>query len=52
MKLRYLPTAEPGLRWFRTYYRQNPQLDRAQAVEALRRAEATLSEYPFSGSRY
>jgi hypothetical protein len=52
MKLRYLPTAEPGLRWFRVYYRQNPQLDRAKAVEALRHAEARLADFPFSGSRY
>jgi ParE toxin of type II toxin-antitoxin system, parDE len=52
MRLRYLPTAEPGLRWFRVYYRKNPQLDRANAIDALRRAEAMLVEFPFSGAVY
>ena len=52
MRLRYLPTAEPGLRWFRFYYRKNPQLDRAKAIHALARAEATLVEFPFSGAIY
>jgi hypothetical protein len=52
MRLRYLPTAEPGLRWFRVYYRKNPQLDRAKAIDALRRAEAMLVEFPFSGVVY
>ncbi len=52
MRLRYLPTAEPGLRWFRQYYRKNPQLDRAKAIHALARAEATLVEFPFSGAIY
>jgi hypothetical protein len=50
MKLRYLPTAEPGLRWFRHYYRNNPQLDLAKAINALARAEATLVEFPYSGA--
>jgi hypothetical protein len=52
MRLRYLTTAEPGLRWFRLYYRNNPQLDRSEAIDALRRAGAALVEFPFSGSRY
>lgn len=52
MKLRYLPTAEPGLRWFRVYYRKNPQLDNKTAVDSLRRAETTLAEFPFTGVRY
>ena len=50
--LRYLATAEPGLRWMRTYYRRHPQLDVACAVEALRRAEAVLRAYPEAGHRY
>ena len=52
MKLRYLPTAEPGLHWFRSYYRKNQQLDRAKAIQALATAEAVLVEYPFSGASY
>jgi hypothetical protein len=52
MRLRYLPTAEPGLRWFRQYYRKNPQLNLAKAINSLRRAEAMLAEFPFSGAVY
>jgi hypothetical protein len=52
MRLRYLPTAEPGLRWFRAYYRKNPQLNLAKAIGALRRAESTLAEFPFTGEVY
>ena len=52
MRLRYLATAEPGLRWFRRYYRKNQQLNLAKAIGALRRAEATLGEFPFTGEVY
>ena len=52
MRLRYLPTAEPGLLWFLDYYRKNPQLDRSRAIQALDRAEATLVSFPFSGVKY
>jgi hypothetical protein len=51
-RLRYLATAEPGLRWMRTYYRRNPQLDAARAVDALRQAEAILRAQPEAGHRY
>ena len=50
--LRYLATAEPGLRWMRTYYRRNPQLAVARAAEALRQAEAILRAHPEAGHRY
>jgi len=52
MQLRYLETAEPGLRWFRAYYRQNPQLDLVKAAGALRQAEARLVEFPHSAPLY
>ena len=52
MEVRYLETAEPGLRWFRAYYRQNPQLDLSKAINALIRSEAILAEYPMSGASY
>jgi len=52
MKLCYLSTAEPGLRWFRAYHRKNPQLDHQAAIDALRRAEAALIEFPCSSVRY
>jgi hypothetical protein len=51
MKLKYLKTAEAGLRWFASYYRHNPQLNTKKAVVALRAAEAALLEYPMIGTK-
>lgn len=52
MKIRYLETAQPGARWFRSYYRQNPQLNLPKAVAALRVAEKILCEHPAAGARF
>lgn len=52
MKIQYLLTVEPGARWFRAYYRRNPQLDFRKASAALRAAEQTLSEFPLVGERF
>ena len=52
MRLEYLQTAQAGVRWFRGYYRKNPQLDLAKAVAALRVAEMTLRENPMAGERF
>lgn len=52
MKLAYLATSEAGLRWMRTYYRRNPQLDVRRAAASLRTAEAVLLEHPAAGRRF
>ncbi|CAM4315018.1 type II toxin-antitoxin system RelE/ParE family toxin [Palleronia rufa] len=52
LDLRYLATAEHGLRWMRTYYSRNPQLDVVRAVDALRRSEAMLRTHPEAGHLY
>lgn len=52
MKIEYLLTVEHGARWFRSYYRRNPQLDFPKAISALRAAERTLSDFPLSGGRF
>ena len=52
MKLEYLQTAQAGVRWFRGYYRKNPQLNLAKAVAALRVAEMTLCGNPLAGERF
>ena len=52
MKIQYLLTVEAGARWFRSYYRRNPQLDFRKATAALRAAEQTLSEFPLVGERF
>jgi plasmid stabilization system protein ParE len=52
MKLEYLRTAEPGLRWMRTYFRRHAQLDLQRAAASLRTAEAVLREHPAAGRRF
>ncbi len=52
MKLEYLRTSQPGLRWMRAYYRRHPQLDIRRAAAALQTAEAVLREHPAAGRRF
>jgi hypothetical protein len=52
MKIQYLETVEHGSRWFRAYYRRNPQLDFRKATAALKAAERTLADFPLSGERF
>lgn len=52
MKVKYLSTSDLGVRWFRNYYRRNPQLDRVKAVKSLRSAELTLQENPYIGEKF
>ena len=52
MRLRYLSTAEPGLRWMRSYYRNHPQLDIVAVSAALAIAERTIISHPESGARF
>ncbi len=48
MHLRYLPTAEPGLRWMRDDYKRHPNLDIVAASAALTTAERTIASHPES----
>ena len=52
MKIEYLLTVEHGARWFRSYYRRNPQLDFRNARASLRNAEQVLVLNPFAGERF
>lgn len=52
MKIEYLSTSSLGVRWFKQYYRRNPQLDRMKAVVALKSAERLLQDNPFAGARF
>ena len=52
MKLGYLRSAEPGLRWMRAYDRRNSQLDIGRAAASLRIAETVLREHPAAGRRF
>lgn len=49
MKLVYLETAQPGLQWFRHYYRDHPELDWMAAQSAFRAAVATTKDHPWRG---
>lgn len=52
MKLKYLQTSQVGVRWLKSYYRNNQQLDLPKAVASLRKAEQTLQDNPFAGERF
>lgn len=52
MRIAYLATSEPGLRWMRLYYRRNPQLDLRRAAASFRAAEAILRAHPEAGRRF
>lgn len=52
MKLQYLQTSELGIRWMRSYYLKNPQLNRRTASIAMKAAEQTLMSFPYSGETY
>jgi plasmid stabilization system protein ParE len=52
MELQYLETSQLGLKWMRSYYRQNPQLDRQKALSAVKYAERRLMDFPYSGEQY
>jgi plasmid stabilization system protein ParE len=52
MKLQYLSTAEPGLRWMRAHFRRDAQLDLQRAAASLRTAETVLRNHPAAGRRF
>ena len=52
MKLYFLETAELGLRWFKRYYFENPQLNKAAALKAFERASELLKANPYLGHRF
>jgi hypothetical protein len=52
MRVEYLSTAQPGLRWMRAYFRRHSQLDVRRAAVSLRTAETVLREHPAAGRRF
>ena len=52
MRIEYLATSEAGLRWMRSYYRKNPQLDLRRAAASLKSAETILRAHPLAGRRF
>ncbi len=49
MRLEFLETAQPGLRWFHRYYRENPQLRKSAALDAFRAARNVVRDNPYAG---
>lgn len=52
MKLEYLQTSQVGIRWLRTYFRKNPELDFEKFLASLRRAEDHLKDFPGAGEAF
>lgn len=52
MKLQFLDTSQPGLRWFRQYYRDNPQLDKQKAFGSFKKARNAIKENPYLGHTF
>ena len=46
MKVEYLQTSQPGLRWMMQYYRSNPQLNKSKAFASFAATERRMAELP------
>ncbi len=49
MKIQYLESAEPGMRWMRQYFREQPQLDRKSTTLNYYNTIKLLKQVPYSG---
>jgi len=52
MQLVYLETATLGLRWFKQYYAQRPELNWQSARNTLKASIATIKTNPHSGRKF
>ena len=46
MKVEFLQTSPPGLRWIIQYYRSNPQVNEAKAFASFGATERRIAEFP------
>lgn len=46
MKIEFLQTSQPGLRWMVQYYRDNPQLNEAKAFASFEASKQRMAELP------
>jgi hypothetical protein len=44
MKIQFLGSSQPGLRWMMQYYRANPQLDRSRAFQSFEVAKRRICD--------
>lgn len=49
MKIQFLESSAPGIRWMRRYFREQPQLDQKAASESYKSTRNLLKQEPFIG---
>jgi len=49
MRIQFLETSEPGIRWMRRYFRVQPQLDKDAAIASFKNAKNLLRQEPYVG---
>ncbi len=52
MKIQFLESSNPSLRWMKEYYKNNPQLDNKKVFENFLQTQLLLCQQPFSGNKY
>lgn len=49
MKIQFLESANPGIRWMRRYFREQPQLDAKAASDSYKNTRNLLKQEPYIG---
>ena len=49
MKIQFLETANPGIRWMRRYFHDQPQLDKQAASQSYKDTKKLLKQEPYIG---
>tara|TARA_B110000977_G_scaffold186954_1_gene253511 strand:- start:2398 stop:2727 length:330 start_codon:yes stop_codon:yes gene_type:complete len=49
MNIQFLESANPGIRWMRRYFREQPQLDAQAASESYKNTRSLLKQEPYIG---
>ena len=52
MKIQFLESANPGIRWMRRYFREQPQLDQKTATENYKNTRKLLKQEPYIGHTF
>ena len=52
MKIQFLESAAPGIRWMRNYFREQPQIDNLAASESYKNTKNLLKQEPYIGHKF
>ena len=52
MKIQFLESSAPGIRWMRRYFREQPQLNAKAASESYKNTRNLLKQEPFIGHEF